>query len=267
MISVHDQLYAELYYVAFMWSCDKQTTAKAGVSLSAFFFSLYSFFIILFFPLFSQIICVIKYVKWNCLSFLLLIFFPIILSCPSYFFLSFYLSLADLISQCNIINSLLFLLPCRASFWVSKSSRLPWLLNSRASPRPVSRLRRRTLHFFRHACRSRSSSFLPARRLIFPKSAALPLRHLLSLPPAGHRTPFPLPLDRPTQLLVSSFSSSSCASLLPNFAFPFSRSFCCDDKISVNQRETRRSHLGFFRRRRQTPYDESVICISKLEMA
>lgn len=211
-----------------------------------------------------------KYVKGNFLSILLLyLFLSLFPSLPIFF----YLSLADLISQCNIINSLLSLSPFSlfsllAGRVLEDESRdcVEWLLNSRASPRPVSRLRRRTLHFFRHACRSRSSSFLPARRLIFPKSAALPLRHLLSLPSASHRSPFPLPLDRPTQLLVSSFSSSSCVSLLSNFAFPFSRCFCCDDKISVSQRETRRSHLGFFRCCRQTPY-ESAICISKLQMA
>lgn len=105
-----------------------------------------------------------------------------------------YLSLKDFASNNKIIKfyfsflclslslSLSFCLrhPERIPAAPRRISRSPFSLNFCTVPPPrlVSRLLKRTLHFFRHTrrCSSSSSSFLPARRLIYPKSSALPLR-------------------------------------------------------------------------------------------
>lgn len=64
-------------------------------------------------------------------------------------------------------------------------------------------------------------------------------------------------------LLSRAFPSSEFRSPFPAAA----TALPCDDEISIHQRQVRRSHFGFLRYRRQTPWDELAICISKPETA
>lgn len=124
----------------------------------------------------------------------------------------------------------------------------PFSLNSRATPPPrlVSRVRKRTLHFFRHACHSwSSSSFLPALRTIFPEMPlALPCGSFSSFPCSSLfrlRVVVVFFLFRLTSLhdlsfpciffyfLFVSFSPSRSVFLFPN---------CLRDEISVHQQGT-----------------------------
>lgn len=156
----------------------------------------------------------------------------------------------------------------------SRLWRLPYSLNSHASP--VSRLRRRTLHFFRNAYVSGpvAAASCPLALLIFLKnpynlprcfSSSYSLFHsriavllfLFRLIDLRH-----LPFLR--LLLSRAFSSSEFRSPFPAAA---ATALPCGDEISVHQRQVRRSHLEFLRYRRQTPWDELAICISKPETA